>query len=109
MLNSDQRQAYLTLLLLSLALVLYISNPNQRAQFTEALSRQGLGQNVSKLFCSSDRLRLYPAILNTLMNEVIPDIDVFAAVVEHRVFAERDGGLIVNLQAGGAGLSASEF
>jgi hypothetical protein len=40
---------------------------------------------------------------------MIPDIDFFAAVVEHRILAERDGGLVDNLQAGGTGLSASVF
>ena len=88
---------------------LYINYSDPGAQVAELLTSQGFGQYVRQLICSSNRLGLHPAILNTLSDEVIPDINVFVAVVEHRILAERDGGLVVNLQAGGTGLSASEF
>ena len=52
---------------------------------------------------------MHPVLLNAFTNEVISYIDVFAAVVEDWVSAERDGGLIVDLQVDGAGLLTSEF
>ena len=89
--------------------MLHTSNSDARAQLTEAFPRQSLGCDVRQLLLCPDELNLHPAILDALSNKMVPDVDVFAAVVEHMILAERDGGLVVNLQAGGTGLSASEF
>jgi hypothetical protein len=51
----------------------------------------------------------YPAFLDALSYVVILDIDVFAAIVKDRIFAELDGGLVINLQYKGTGFLSSEL
>ena len=89
--------------------MLHTSNSDARAQLTEAFPRQSLGCDVRQLLLCPDELDLHPAILDALSNKMVPDVDVFAAVVEDRVATEGDGGLVVDLQVGGVGLLASEL
>ena len=84
-------------------------DPNQRTQLTEMLPCQGFGLDVRQLLYSADCIDLHPTFFNTLSNEMIPNIDMFGAVVEDRVFAERDGGLVVYLQLDDAGFLTLEL
>ena len=54
-------------------------------------------------------MQLHPALLNTLANEVITNVNMLTAIVEDGVLTESDGGLIVNLQISGAGFLPFEL
>ena len=86
--------------------VLYINDPYLRAQPAEAFLAKGLRQHVRQLLCCLDGLKSHPVLLDALFDVVVPDIYVFAAVVEHRVLVQCNGRLIVDLQCGCAGLLA---
>lgn len=89
--------------------MLHTVNSDARAQLAEAFPCQSLGCDVRQLLLRSGELDLHPAIINALPNEVVPDVNMFAAILEDRVATEGDSGLVVDLQCGGAGLLASEF
>ena len=86
--------------------VLYINDPDLRAQPAEAFLAKGLRQHVRQLLCCPDGLKSHPVLLDALSDVVVPNIYVFAAVVEHRILAQCNGELIVDLQCGCAGLLA---
>ena len=83
--------------------------PDLRAQPAKAFLSQGLCQHVRQLLCCPNGLKSHLVLLDALSDVVIPDIYVLAAVVEHRVLAQCNGGLIVGLQCGCAGLLAFEL
>ena len=77
---------------------LYINYSDPRAQVVELLTSQGFGQYVRQLLRGRNGLKLNPLLLNTLTYVMESDINMLTVVVEDRILAERDGGLIVDLQ-----------
>jgi hypothetical protein len=57
----------------------------------------------------TDVLNFHPVPLNTLTNEMIPQFNVFAVIMEKLILVEHDGKLVVNLQIKCFGLIAFQF
>jgi hypothetical protein len=89
-------EAYPTNLLLSLASLLNLDEPELVAQFAETFPRKRLRQNVRQLLGGVDGDDVHPAFLDALTNEVISGVYMFAAFVKNRVLTELDGGLVVD-------------
>ena len=58
---------------------------------------------------SADVLDLHPAFLDAISDEMILGVDMFAAIVKDRGFAEHNNRLVVDLESGGAGFLGLEL
>lgn len=62
----------------------------------EANLAERLRQQIDLLLTGFDELHDDSSLFNTITNEVITQLDVFAVVVEHWVFVERDRRFIID-------------
>lgn len=57
------------------------------AQLLEYYPSQWLGQNISQLIFGADVVHPWLALFNTIPNEVVPCVNVFAALMEDGILA----------------------
>jgi mannose/fructose/N-acetylgalactosamine-specific phosphotransferase system component IID len=81
----------LTILSLSLMPFTYLDEVESCAQLNKMIPSKRLRQYVSQLTACINMLQVHPAFFNTLPNEVKSCINVFTAVMKHRVSAQLDG------------------
>ena len=75
-----------------------MTNTKFRAQLTESFAPQSLGADVRQLLQRPNGLNLNPVLLDALAYIILFDINMLTLIVEHRIPAERDGGLVVDLE-----------
>ena len=99
----------LTNLLLILVWPLNIDDTKLELQLAKALTPQSLGEDVRQLLLGSDGLELHPVLLHAFTNKMVTNIDMPTTIMENGILAERDGGLVVNLQCDSVGFLVLEF
>jgi hypothetical protein len=62
----------------------------------ETNTREGLGENVSELVAGADVLCTDLPSFNTLTDEMVLHLNVFAPIVKHRILAQLDGRFVVD-------------
>jgi hypothetical protein len=73
-------------------------DPNLAAQLLEMNPPRCLCQQVRQLLLCRDVVELDPFFLDAVPDEVEPDVDMFAPIMEHQVLAQRNGRLIIHEQ-----------
>jgi len=58
-------------------------------QFQKTFARQWLGEQVRQLVTSPDVVRFDDAGADAVTDEVEPDVNVFAPLMEHRILSQR--------------------
>jgi len=69
-----------------------------RVQLTESFAPQSLGADVRQLLQRPNGLDLNPVLLDALADIMVFDINMLTSIMEHGIPAERDGGLVVDLE-----------
>jgi hypothetical protein len=74
-----------------------LNEANLGVHFAETVMRRCLCQDVHRLLSGVDGLDLHPSFLDALSNVVISCVNMFATILEDRIFTELNGGLVVDL------------
>jgi mannose/fructose/N-acetylgalactosamine-specific phosphotransferase system component IID len=88
---SSNASGLLTILPLSLTPFTYLDEAESYTQLNKMIPPKRLRQYVSQLTAGINMLQVHPAFFNTLPDEVKFCINVFTAVMKHRVSAQLDG------------------
>ena len=67
---------------------LHLLDSDPLLQLHELNSAQGLGEHVRKLIFSAHILDVNLASLNTVTDEMIPQVNMLVAIVMHRILAQ---------------------
>lgn len=81
-----------------MAPILHFHHAKLLPQLPELDTTKGFCQDVGELTVSAHVLNINLAVLNTFTNEVVPRVDVFVAVVVHRVLAQHDRRHVIHHQ-----------
>jgi hypothetical protein len=74
-----------------------LPQPHLIFELFKPLFAQCLGKNIYHLLISLYLIKPHDSSLYTIPDEVIPDIDVLAAIMKHRILRELDATLIVTV------------
>ena len=74
----------------------YFNHPNPLLQTLENKTSKRLLQSISQLITFPDVVDVDLPLLHALVNEVVPNLYVFAAIVEDMVFHQGDRQLVVD-------------
>ena len=77
---------------------MYPLHADHLLQLRESKSSERLGEDVSELSTSFDKLNDDLPSIDTVPEEVKLDVDVLVPVMENRILREGDGGLVVRHQ-----------
>ena len=73
-----------------------LDHPGPGAELKELDPLKGLGERIRKLILGVDVARLDGSFLQAASDEVIPDPDVLAPLMEHGILGQRKSGLAVH-------------
>ena len=83
---------------LNLLFLANLDDTKLNTEFAETITRQRLCQDVSELFLCSNMLNPHPPISNTISDEMITHINVFASIMKDGILTKGDCRLSVHLQ-----------
>jgi hypothetical protein len=87
----------------------YLDHPDPRSQLLKLYSPECLRQDVSELILGVDVVGVDESFLNAVVNEVVPQLDMLASLVEDGILAQRRCQLAVHHELHTFSLPSHEF